>query len=131
MMISEFVIDTNAYSDWQRIGKWDWHFEMANQIWIPFVVDGELRYGFEAGSRASINLSLLDNFLSSDATKMLFADADTSRYYAQISVSLRRVGTRIPTNDIWIAALCLQKNLPLATSDSHFDHIPMLRRLEP
>jgi predicted nucleic acid-binding protein len=42
--------------------------------------------------------------------------------------SLNEDGTPIPTNDLWIAALVLQHDLVLCTSDSHFDKLPQIAR---
>ena len=37
--------------------------------------------------------------------------------------------TEIPSNDIWIAALCRQHSLPLLSRDRHFDLVPGIRRI--
>jgi predicted nucleic acid-binding protein len=48
----------------------------------------------------------------------------------QVSISkLKLAGKPIPENDIWIAALSMQHNIPLVTSDSHFRHIKDLKLL--
>lgn len=33
----------------------------------------------------------------------------------------------LPENDLWIAALCVEHNMPLATSDEHFTAIEELQ----
>jgi predicted nucleic acid-binding protein len=55
---------------------------------------------------------------------------DTTHHYASISLELKRLGKPIPTNDLWIAALCRQHNLPLLSRDRHFDFVPGVRRLQ-
>jgi len=49
----------------------------------------------------------------------------TARTYAEVRVALKQ--TTLPAasklNDLWIAALCLEHNLPLLTNDHGFDHI--------
>jgi predicted nucleic acid-binding protein len=42
---------------------------------------------------------------------------------------LRLTGCPIPENDVWIAALARQHDLPVVTCDDHFDHVSGLRRL--
>jgi predicted nucleic acid-binding protein len=42
---------------------------------------------------------------------------------------MRRQGTPVPTNDLWIAALVLQHDLLLYARDRHFDVIPQLARI--
>ena len=63
------------------------------------------------------------------SSAFLNPDEPTSRHYANVYQQLRRQGTPIPTNDIWIAAMCLQHNLTLYARDAHFDHIPQLTRI--
>ncbi len=41
---------------------------------------------------------------------------------------LRRRGVTIPASDSLIAAICLRRDLQLLTADSHFDHLPEVRR---
>lgn len=89
----------------------------------------ELRAGFAVGSRGAANLQRFDRFLSSSCVKLLCPDEDTAKVYAQTFAQLRENGTPIPTNDIWIAAICLQHQLPLATSDQHFNKVPQLELL--
>ena len=49
--------------------------------------------------------------------------ATTVRYYARITASLRRAGTPIPVNDVWIAAAAMECNGHLLTFDRDFRHI--------
>jgi predicted nucleic acid-binding protein len=60
---------------------------------------------------------------------VLFADGDTTYHYAAIYLQLRRQGTPIPTNDLWIAALVIQHEIVLFSRDSHFKHVPQLARI--
>jgi len=64
------------------------------------------------------------------ASRVLDADESTTRCYADISLELRQAGRPIPTNDIWIAALCRQHELPLLSRDRHFDTLSGIQRLE-
>jgi predicted nucleic acid-binding protein len=41
-------------------------------------------------------------------------------------VQLKRAGSPVPDNDLWIAALALQHDLLLVTRDQHFQRIPQL-----
>ena len=40
------VLDTNAYSDWRRSGRWHSNIALANRVVLPVVVLGELLHGF-------------------------------------------------------------------------------------
>ncbi len=130
MLGSKLALDTNAYSDWQRGVRWDQAVKLARLVWLPFVVVAELRSGFEAGTQAKKNALILDEFLTSDAVRILYPDETTLTVYAKIFAQLRNQGTPIPTNDLWIASLCAQHNLPLATTDKHFKKINQLILIE-
>jgi predicted nucleic acid-binding protein len=43
-------------------------------------------------------------------------------------LQLKRAGTPVPDNDLWIAALVLEHDLRLITRDKHFERIPQLLR---
>jgi predicted nucleic acid-binding protein len=49
---------------------------------------------------------------------------------ADMSLELRQAGRPIPANDIWIAALCRQHELPLLSRDRHFDTVSGIQPLE-
>ena len=87
------------------------------------VVVGELEYGFRYDDRYTANRQQLGNFLSQFFVSFLTATRDTRRHYGQIMSALRAAGTKIPTNDAWIAALARENDAGLWTHDAHFDHI--------
>ena len=95
----------------------------------PFVVLGELRAGFAHGRRTAENERLLQRFLLKNGVSVLYADDQTTHHYAAVFRQLRRQGTPIPTNDMWLAALVLQHNLLLHDRDKHFDRLPQLARV--
>jgi tRNA(fMet)-specific endonuclease VapC len=103
--------------------------ESAEEILLPFIVIGELRAGFAAGARQVENERLLRRFLLKDGISILYADDQTTHHYAAAYAQLRRQGTPIPTNDIWIAALVLQHDLTLCSRDRHFDRLAQIPRV--
>jgi tRNA(fMet)-specific endonuclease VapC len=123
------ALDTNAYSNAARNDpRIRQVLEAAERIFLPFVVVGELRAGFAAGKVGRQNEAGLVRFLSSPRVEVLYADEQTTHHYATIFVQLRRAGTPIPTNDLWIAALAVQNDLVLCSADHHFAHLPQLSR---
>jgi tRNA(fMet)-specific endonuclease VapC len=55
----------------------------------------------------------------------------TAEVYARIRIALKQKGKPIPENDLWIAALCIERGSPLATSDEHFaaiDELTIVKR---
>jgi len=41
----------------------------------------------------------------------------------------KKAGTPIPENDIWIAALAKQHQLPVLSNDKHFDLVKSIQRI--
>jgi tRNA(fMet)-specific endonuclease VapC len=99
----------------------------ADQIAIPVIALGEYRYGI-AQSRHRASYANWLNGLLHDC-QVLDATEPTTHYYAEITLELKQKGKPIPTNDIWIAALCRQHSLPLLSRDRHFDLVPGVRRI--
>ena len=99
----------------------------AEQMAIPVVVLGEYRYGIaQSRHRASY-----ENWLSGLLNDCLVLDINepTTHHYAEIVLELKRAGKPIPTNDLWIAALCRQHALPLLSRDRHFDAVAGMKRI--
>src|SRR5437773_7200265 len=104
----KIALDTNRYTDWWKkdpavIAA----VENAEEVYLPFIVIGELRAGFLKGIRQAENEAALQRFLREPTVYTLYPDDLTTRRYASIYVQLRSQGTPIPTNDMWIAALAI------------------------
>lgn len=125
------AIDTNRYSDYMRGERSAGRvLAAADEIHMPLPVLAELRYGFLFGSRRSDNELRLLSFLSRPRVSVLLPDEQTSHEYARVMVQLRKQGTPLPLNDVWIAALVIQHNLVLFHRDGHFDQLPQLVRVD-
>ncbi len=100
--------------------------EEAESLIVPAIVLGELYAGFSAGTRTTDNESRLATFLELPGVRIQDVTQDVARRYAILVNDLRRKGTPIPTNDIWIAATALELGARLVTYDDHFKTIPGL-----
>ena len=126
----KLALDTKRYTDLCRgdVSVVEM-VELADEVWLPFIVLGELRAGFAVGNQGPRNEAVLRRFLLKSAVSVLYADEQTTHHYAAIYRQLRKQGTPIPTNDMWIAALALQHSLVLFARDTHFDVLPQLPRV--
>jgi tRNA(fMet)-specific endonuclease VapC len=126
----KLALDANRYCDLCRgVAEMVERTSQAERICLPLMVLGELRAGFQAGSRARRNERILARFLGSPRVRLLLPDEQTTFHYASLFAQLRRQATPIPTNDLWIAALVIQHDLVLLTRDAHFKHLPQLAQL--
>jgi len=121
------ALDTNRYRDLtDGVEEVVDTLRRADSIVVPYVVLAELRAGFAVGSRGRENEAVLQRFLSKAGVEVAFATDGTTRAYAQLFRQLRAQGTPIPTNDIWIAALVVERSLALYTRDAHFRQLAQL-----
>ena len=117
----QILLDTNAYAAFKRGEQSAVEIiRFAETIGLSTVVLGELLCGFSAGQREADNRRELAAFLESNRVLIIPVDVRTAEFYANIYLGLRRKGTPIPTNDLWIAAIALQHGLAVFTYDKHF-----------
>ena len=123
------IIDTNALSAIAD-NEPGIHPVMARALVaaIPAIVLGEYVFGIMQSARSSQHQKWLRENLP--AFRVLDVTEQTAEYYAGLRLELRRAGTPIPSNDLWIAALCREHNLPVLSRDRHFDRVAGLRRVE-
>jgi len=121
LAVNRYCIDTSAYS-WFKRG--DAHvtdlIDGADWIGVPAIVLGELWTGFLIGDRLDRNEQELREFLANPVTESLYVDDEVARIYGEIVAALRRRGTPLPTNDIWIAATAARAGASVLTYDPHF-----------
>jgi tRNA(fMet)-specific endonuclease VapC len=124
------ALDTNRFTDLCRGEAFVVAMvEAADEVRLPFIVLGELRAGFAAGTQGPRNESVLQRFLSKPGVAILYADEQTTHHYANVYRQLRKQGTPIPTNDMWIAAIVLQHSLVLSARAAHVEALPQLVRI--
>ncbi len=120
-------IDTNIYSsamvgDHKAIDI----FQSASTVYLSVIVIGELLSGFKTGTQLKRNREQLYEFLDSPRVVICTICEKTAEHYSNIYKTLKKAGKLIPTNDMWIAASALERGIPLATTDKHFELVPGL-----
>jgi tRNA(fMet)-specific endonuclease VapC len=118
------LLDTNRYAD---VVAHDLdvsaRMQQADQVWLSLITVGELLAGFAQGSRRRRNEERLKQLFELQGVGLLLPDLETARRYSEVALQLRKKGTPIPTNDMWIAAQALQHDLTLDTRDDHFRRV--------
>lgn len=122
------LLDTNIYVAFKRNHQSVLPLlQQASELYLNITVLGELLAGFRGGTREADNRRELDLFLDSPRVSLLVLDDLSAEYFSLVFNQLKKQGTPVPTNDIWIAASAMQHGLALATLDSHFSHIAGLQ----
>jgi tRNA(fMet)-specific endonuclease VapC len=123
------ILDTNALSAAAELDPSALEVvARAEHLAVPVIVLGEYRLGIAQSRHRASYEHWLQEWISS--VTVLDIDVETTRSYAVIGLELKKKGKPIPTNDLWIAALCHQHSLPLLSRDRHFDLVPGLKRID-
>jgi tRNA(fMet)-specific endonuclease VapC len=121
------ILDTNALSAFidgdSNVGA---ILSEQQRAAVPVIVLGEFRYGILGSRHRKTYEAWLDNHLKH--FEILPVTAETTLPYAQLRTALKRLGRPIPANDMWIAALAIQHQLPILSRDEHFDALLNVRR---
>lgn len=90
---------------------------------------GELYAGAFTSARVSENLRLVEQLTSKWI--LLLPDAVTANIYGRVRAASDRANVMSEgiLNDFWIAALCIQHDVPLVTNDRDFDSVEGLRTI--
>lgn len=125
MAVKRVLLDTSAYSYLMRGSTAVADLlDGADEVLLCSAVIGELLSGFKKGENEKRNKVILDDFLTVPTVGLVSIDDVTAERYAVILDFLRKQGTPIPTNGLWIAACAMQHGLTLITGDKHFALVP-------
>lgn len=117
-------IDTNVISALLRGENQDLPKE---ELYIPYMVVAELQAGIATGNNPQKNRPILDTFLKDkNITTSPGLVPEIIINYVEIYGYLRRNGTPISPNDLWIAAECMYLSMPLLTYDKDFGNVPQI-----
>lgn len=122
---SEVVIDTNVAIDFLHGRFTELSALQPFERWLlPVAVVAEVLVGIELARGSGLQSDAAEAFLARHPHVPI--STPIAHEYARQLVELRRLGTPIPDNDLWIAATCITLRVPLATMDHHFERIPSL-----
>jgi tRNA(fMet)-specific endonuclease VapC len=127
----KLVMDTNVYCDYAEgiPNVVDYIAIHGEDIFLPSLVIGELTYGFMRGSRQKSNERKLQEIIKKLQVEIIDVNQNVSRKYALIYLSMVKKGTKIPINDVWIAACCMEVGGTLLTRDRHFHHVDQIETM--
>lgn len=124
----KLVIDTNTYCDFAEgnTATVDILSEFGENLYLPSVVLGELSYGFLKGDCRERNEAKLNDVIQILEITVVDVTQSVASKYGLIYLSLVRKGKKIPINDVWIAACCMEIGGTLLTRDRHFSHVDQI-----
>lgn len=92
----------------------------AREVILPVPVIAELRFGFVRGKFPVRNEQRLQLFLLQKDTKTINIGEATTHIYAELASLCRSMGRVLSNNDLWIASLAIEYDVPLVTYDKDF-----------
>jgi tRNA(fMet)-specific endonuclease VapC len=126
--MKSILLDTNAYARLLTgVGDVLDALGAAEIVYMSVFVLGELHAGFAGGSKERENKEILHRFLLKPTVKILNATSETAEVFGLLKSNLRKAGTPIPINDIWIASHGVETGSTIITYDKHFKKIAGLR----
>ena len=125
--MKSLVLDTNVLIHLLRNAANYIHlFKTYDEVILPSIVVGEYKAGLFETRTGEKNRQSLADYLADPNVRGVPITDRTADIYAKVYQALRKEGTPIPQNDMWIAASALENGADLATCDEHFRHVPML-----
>jgi tRNA(fMet)-specific endonuclease VapC len=122
------ILDTNALSAFlQGIPEVREAAFGAARLCLPLIVVGEYRFGIEGSAYPAENERRFTEVLRD--LEILALTMDTTIVYGRIAHTLKIQGRPIPHNDIWVAALARQHDMPILSRDVHFDAVAGVQRV--
>ncbi len=129
--MKKILSDTNAYSRFLSGDEKVLNAVInAQTVYMSVFVIGELCAGFRGGSRPQENKKILEKFLSKPTVRVLNATEETADIFGMIKHDLKKAGTPLPINDVWIAAHAIEIGTVVVTYDAHFKKIAGIRLWE-
>jgi tRNA(fMet)-specific endonuclease VapC len=127
--MKKIILDNNAYTR-LLTGEEDVLdvIGTAETVYMSIFVLGELHAGFAGGTKERGNKDTLNRFLLKPSVKILNATSETAEVFGVLKQDLKKAGTPLPINDVWIAAHALETGSILITYDGHFKKIAGMRR---
>jgi len=115
-MSRRFAADTNALIAYlRRSPNSPPQLADADGLCLPLPVIGELYAGVYGSTRRGQNLDDVEQLIRK--CLILAPDVATARIYGHLRGNVHLPVSLSRMNDLWIAALCLQYDLPLLTND--------------
>lgn len=122
--MSRYCLDTWAYiefvhGDPRAVAAID----SASWVGFPTISLGELYTGLSLSRGREREAARLIDFLAHPVVETIPVDNEVAHEYGHLVAELRRAGTPLPANDIWIAACAARTSSVVLTRDSHFARI--------
>lgn len=126
--MKNILLDTSGYANlFKQYPHLETLVEEADTVYFSAVVYAELVEGFSLGNKERQNRENLERFLALPQVRFLNVTRETGEFWSNVRRQLRKNGTPIPINDVWIAAHALETGSVLITYDHHFVCVAGLR----
>lgn len=114
-----------AWQHWADLSSED-------EVLTCFVVIGEWEYGIlnAKGQVKQQEIRAQGELVLNRMSRIIESSPEIALAYGEIAAELRRTGTMIPQNDMWIASVARVVGATLVTQDNHFQKVKNLHGVD-
>lgn len=124
-MVTRAIADTSVFIAHES-GRALVEVRLPEQIAVSVVTIAELRAGVLAAAEAPTRARRLAALTAALALDPFPITESVAEAWAELRISLRDAGLRMPVNDSWIAATAVDLGVPVLTQDSDYVQLPGL-----
>jgi len=127
-----FLLDGNSITALTQDNEAAWQhwadLPDEDELLTCFVVIAEWEYGIRnaKGRKKQQEIREQGELVLNDMSRVIESSLEINLTYGKIAAELRRAGTMIPQNDMWIAAVARVIGATVVTHDGHFKHVANL-----
>lgn len=120
MTADRALLDTSVFIALESGRKLD-SGALPEEMYVSVVTLAELHAGVYAAKDTDTRARRLKTVEALARFELLPVDAESARHWARLRYRLAEAGRKINVNDLWIAAVALANNMPVATQDRDYD----------
>lgn len=100
--------------------------DVPDELFVSTITVAELRLGVLMAKTVDARSRRMETLARAESVEALPVDDEVAQAWARLVAGLRSAGRRAHINDSWIAATAIAHEIPVATQDGDYDHMPGL-----
>lgn len=98
--------------------------DVPDELYVSAITVAELRLGVLMAKNVEARSMRMETLSRAESVEALPVDDEVATAWARLLAELRAAGRKAPVNDSWIAATAIAHEIPVATQDADYDHMP-------
>lgn len=119
-LIGRGLLDTSVFVAIEQNREVDFGALPVEQ-YVSTITRGELLAGVLSAQSTEVRAQRMSTIEYLAGLSNLSADSGAATHWAKLRTAVADAGRTVNVNDLWIAAIALEHNLPVVTQDGDFD----------